>query len=171
MLDEFEIVRGSVSDWEIFRVYHYRTEKRLYFVDKVFLLLHRLCGRQRKAGIVVYSYPKANCRVRDELLKDYFDGFGLDMKMQLINSEMRRLSRVVVSPAYRGAGLATFLVGRTLAMLNMKYVDAVAEMGCYSGFLERAGMERVGKDRNYFVYSNFFVDSLEKGFKSIKGKV
>ena len=152
MLGEYEIVRGGVSDWEMFRSFHYRTDKRLYFVDKVYLLLHRLGDEHRKVGIVVYTYPKANCRMRDRVLKDYFLSFGEGHKMQVLNRELRRLARVVVYPSYRGAGLGAKLVSMTLPMVGTRFVDTNAKMGMCSGFLERAGMVKVGEEENYYLY-------------------
>ncbi len=152
MLGEYEIVRGSVRDWELFRRYHYRTDKRLYFVDKVYLFLHIYGEVRRKVGIVVYTYPKANCRMRDEVLSDYYLHFDKGLKMTVLNRECRRLSRIVIAPSYRGAGLGTKLVRVTMPMVGVRFIDTVAKMGRWSGFLERAGMAKVGEEENYYLW-------------------
>ena len=152
MMDGYEIVRGSVSDWELFNSFHYRSEKKLYFVDKVYLLLDRADGRQRKVGIAVYTYPMANCRMRDTVLSDYLLSCGYDLKMKVLNNEVRRLARVVINPQYQGRGLAAMLVSRTMSMLGRRFVEVVAKNKKCSGFLQRAGLVKVREDEDYYLY-------------------
>jgi hypothetical protein len=50
-----------------------------------------------------------------------------------------------VEPRFRALGVASRLLAAALPQLEMPYVECLAEMGEFSGFLERAGFERRGR--------------------------
>jgi GNAT superfamily N-acetyltransferase len=60
-----------------------------------------------------------------------------------LNSEMECISRVVVHPAYRGAGLAVKLVRHALAERRTRHMESLAAMGAVHPLFELAGMRAV----------------------------
>jgi len=48
-----------------------------------------------------------------------------------LNRELRRISRVVIHPAWHGIGLGCWLVGQTLHRAGTEYVEAIAGMERY----------------------------------------
>ena len=67
--------------------------------------------------------------------------------MQLMNRQLVMLSRVVLHPTYRGAGLAARFVRRSCELTRFPWVEALAAMGWANPFFERAGFVRVGPTR------------------------
>ena len=67
---------------------------------------------------------------------------GLLVTNNLISSETRRISRVVVHPTYRGVGIAQVLIKECLKRSDVK-IDTLAAMAKYNPVFERAGMTRV----------------------------
>jgi len=61
--------------------------------------------------------------------------------LSLINANIRRVSRVVIDPRFRGLGLASRLVRQTMPLVDVPIVEAVAVMGWVNPFFERAGMK------------------------------
>lgn len=55
------------------------------------------------------------------------------------------LSRVVLHPSYRGAGLAAEFVRRTCAACPWPWIETLAEMGHLHPLFERAGFVKVGQ--------------------------
>src|SRR5699024_2443718 len=60
----------------------------------------------------------------------------------LISSDTRRISRVVVHPTYRGVGIAQALIRECIRVSDVK-IDTLAAMAKYNPVFERAGMTRV----------------------------
>jgi len=58
----------------------------------------------------------------------------------MLNACVRRISRVIVEPRYRGLGLGAMLVRDTLGQVGAAMVEATAVMGAVHPFFERAGM-------------------------------
>ncbi len=61
--------------------------------------------------------------------------------MSLINTNIRRISRLIIEPRFRGLGLASRLVRETMPLVNVPIVEALAVMGWVNPFFERAGMK------------------------------
>jgi GNAT superfamily N-acetyltransferase len=60
-----------------------------------------------------------------------------------LNRELECISRVVVHPTYRGAGLAVKLVRHALADRRTAYMESLAAMGAMHPLFELAGMTAV----------------------------
>jgi hypothetical protein len=52
---------------------------------------------------------------------------------------------LVIHPDVRGCGLGHYLVRRTLPMLDIDYVECLADMGEFNPVFEKAGMLRIGQ--------------------------
>jgi len=75
--------------------------------------------------------------------------FGLSgrwsrVKLQALNKQLVTLSRVVLHPTYRGAGLAAAFVRASCRACPFPWIETLAEMGHINPFFERAGFVRIG---------------------------
>jgi ABC-type ATPase with predicted acetyltransferase domain len=134
---ELSISEGSQSDWLRFARWHYRGHK-LAFVKRVVLLRH---GREA-VGICVFSCPAASLKLRSRF-------FGLSrshsgISLAALNEQLWLLSRVVLHPTYRGAGIGTEFVRRACESCPVPWIETLSAMGRVNPFFERAGFVRVG---------------------------
>jgi GNAT superfamily N-acetyltransferase len=107
-------------------------------VKDILLLWH---GTQ-PIGICVFASPPMALRHRSRF-------FGLTgrwsrMHLQALNRQVVTLSRVVLHPTYRGAGLAAAFVRASCCLVRWPWIEALAEMGHLNPFFERAGFVKVG---------------------------
>jgi len=65
------------------------------------------------------------------------------MPMAELNEKLSIISRVVVHPKYRTAGLGARLVRETLPLAGTPYVEMPAVMAKYNPFAEKAGMQKI----------------------------
>lgn len=75
--------------------------------------------------------------------------FGLSgkwsrIKIQTLNRQLVTLSRVVIHPAYRGAGVAAAFIRRSCETCSWPWIETLAQMGHMNPFFEKAGFQRVG---------------------------
>ena len=61
-----------------------------------------------------------------------------------MNKQLWLLSRVVLHPTYRGAGIAAAFVRRACETCPVNWIETLSAMGHANPFFERAGFERVG---------------------------
>ena len=66
------------------------------------------------------------------------------MKFQTLNRQLATLSRVVIHPTYRGAGLAAPFVRASCRACRWPWIESLAQMGRFNAFFEKAGFVRVG---------------------------
>jgi len=93
-------------------------------------------------GICVFTSPAAALRLRSRY-------FGLTnprtrLAMQALNEQLWLLSRVVLHPTYRGAGIAAEFVRRACESCPVAWIETLTAMGRINPFFERAGFVRVG---------------------------
>ncbi len=147
------IVRADMSAWRDLADYHYRAGG-VGAVDKIFAIerigsdenggVVRLPdNRVRYVGVIVYCMAIPNVAARNRATNNRYVGLGdRKMELRLLNREMRCISRVVIHPQYRGAGLGRWLVEETLPKAGTLFVEALAVMGRVNPFFVRAGMTR-----------------------------
>jgi GNAT superfamily N-acetyltransferase len=128
---------GSRSDWPYFARWHYRSH-HVGFVRRVTLLWH---GAE-PIGICVFTTPAIALRQRSR----YFGltGRWSRVKLQALNRQLVTLSRVVLHPTYRGAGIAASFIRESCRSCPWPWIETLAEMGRLNPFFERAGFRRVG---------------------------
>jgi len=86
-------------------------------------------------------FPACAVQLRNFATKGLFTKLGsANANMQIINNNIRTIARVIIEPRYRALGLAYELVQKTMPMLNMPYIEALAVMGKVNPFFEKAGM-------------------------------
>ncbi len=142
--EQLQVAPGGIEDYKQLARYHYR-DSRPGPCKAVFVLKSdgALAGLSREAvvGVIVYSTATAVLELRNAATNNFFAGLDRDTQLGLINKHIRRISRLVIEPRFRGLGLATCLVRETMPQLNVPIIEAVAVMGRVNPFLEKAGMK------------------------------
>ncbi len=163
-LHELWLSEGSKRDWPYFARWHYRSHK-LGPVKRVTLLWHG----ERPIGICVFCAPAAQLRLRNQFFgwsvvrgplsvakkrsqpsapgmqRTTDNGQRTFLKMlKMLNRTIWVLSRVVLHPTYRGAGIAAAFVRQSCATCRVPWIETLSVMGHVNPFFERAGFVRVG---------------------------
>ena len=136
-----QIVPGCLDDYRKLAHYHYRDCRPGPF-EKIFVLRNESAGPARKKtiGVIVYSMPSPRLKLRSTVTDNFFGGFDRNTQLELINKNIRCISRVIIEPRFRGLGLANQLVRQTMPKMNVPIIEAMAVMGRINPFLEKAGM-------------------------------
>jgi len=137
-------------------------------VRRIVLLWH---GRE-PVGIVIFSAPAASLTLRSRF-------FGLSNPrsaehLRALNRQLWLLSRVVLHPTYRGAGIAAAFVRRACETCPVPWIETLTAMGRINPFFDRAGFTRVGvirkdprsKRKDHGAYSSHHALSEESRAKS-----
>lgn len=142
------ISRGTKADWAYFAGWHYRGHG-LGFVK----FMTVLWDGEEPVGMCVFVAPAKSLTHRNR----YFGltGRWSRLGIRAISGQLVTLSRVVLHPTYRGAGNAAAFVRRSCELCGSAWVEALAAMGEFNPFFERAGFVRVGQ--------------VAMGFASLKG--
>jgi GNAT superfamily N-acetyltransferase len=135
--DELWLSAGTIADWPYFVRWHYRC-RRVGPVRWITLLWHA----DRPVGICVFTAPPLSLAARNR----YFGQSGRWTRTALraLNGQLVMLSRVVLHPTYRGAGLAARFVRRSCELCPYPWIETLTEMGHVNPIFERAGFTRVG---------------------------
>lgn len=141
--EKLRVVPGDLNDYRQLACYHYRGNrpgpcKAVFVLKSDGTLLGLSCGAV--VGVIVYSAATAVLELRNAATSNFFAGLDRSTQLGLINRDIRRISRLVIEPRFRGLGLAARLVRETMPQLNVPIIEAVAVMGRINPFLERAGM-------------------------------
>jgi ABC-type ATPase with predicted acetyltransferase domain len=151
LADELWLSEGSRRDWPYFARWHYRGE-RLAFTRRVILLWH---GAE-PVGLCAFGAPVAAVAMRSR-----FFGLkkpGTRTALAALNAKLWLLQRVVLHPAYRGAGIASAFVRRACDLCPADWIETLSVMGHTNPVFERAGFTRVGAARPggpvYYVRDN-----------------
>lgn len=128
---------GSKADWPRFARWHYRSH-HLAMVKRVALLWHE----EEPIGICVFAAPASALRLRHRF-------FGLAPRgnpfhLKQLNEQLWCLSRVVIHPTYRGAGLAARFVRASCRLCPVPWIETLSAMGHLNPYFEQAGFQRVG---------------------------
>src|SRR5205823_14593321 len=120
-----------------FARWHYRSPP-LAFTRRVVLLWH---GAE-PIGVCVFGTPAASLTLRSRY-------FGLHnprggVHLAALNRQLWLLSRVVLHPTYRGAGIAAAFIRRACETCPVPWIETLSAMGHVNPFFERAGFVRVG---------------------------
>jgi len=135
--EHLQIVPGCLDDYKRLARYHYRGSQ-IGPASAIFIL-SRADGKT-PVGVIVYSNAPVVLELRNIATGRVFKGLDRSTQLELINANIRRISRLVIDPRFRGLGLASRMVRETMPLVNVPIVEAVAVMGWVNPFLERAGM-------------------------------
>ena len=139
---QLELVKADITAYRALERYHYR-DGALGPYCAIYALAERSLRRHTTgaaAGVIVYAPPPLNSAARDAATGGCFAGLSKAEKLARLNACVRRISRVIIEPRYRGLGLAARLVRDTLPLAGTALVEASASMGHWHPFFERAGM-------------------------------
>jgi len=138
---KMKIVPGCLDDYNQLAQYHYRDCRPGPF-EKIFVLRNEslMAVRKKAVGVIVYSMPSPRLELRSSVMNNFFGGFDRSTQLELINRNIRCISRVIIEPRFRGLGLANRLVRDTMPQMNVPIIEAMAVMGRINPFLEKAGM-------------------------------
>ena len=131
--DVVTIERGGHEDYHRLSRFHYRGGAARFPIAHF-----RMLVGGELAGVVVYSYPGVYSAGRAKAV-------GRLPHMEELNADWAVVSRVVVHPKYRSAGLGARLLGETLPLVGRRHVEMSAAMAEYNPFAEKAGMTLVTK--------------------------
>ncbi len=141
---QLQIAPATTQDYRQLAHYHYLDDDPgpivAAFALKPVSRLARML-RSRPVGIIVYTLPIPEMRLRSLATRDFFSGFDRNTKISLINKTIRRIARVIVDPRFRALGLASRLVRETMPKLKVPIIEALAVMGKANPFFEKAGMQ------------------------------
>src|SRR4030042_2075090 len=101
--ENLQIVPGCLDDYKRLARYHYRGSHPGP-ASAIFVLSHP--GGKTPVGIIVYSNAPAVLELRNIATGRVFAGLDRSTQLELINANIRRVSRVVIEPRFRGLGLA-----------------------------------------------------------------
>jgi len=136
--ENLQIVPGCLEDYRRLARYHY-LGSHIGPASAIFILSR--AGGKTPVGVIVYSNAPAVLELRNIATSHVFAGLDRSTQLQLINANIRRISRLVIEPRFRGLGLASRLVRETMLLVNVPIIEAVAVMGWVNPFFERAGMK------------------------------
>ena len=149
--DHVVIERGSAADFAALARFHYRsrhpgmvTARYRAVLDEPTVIGRYLSrrGERQTIGVLLRSLPRLCCTLRDHATHDRYRGMSWRFRGQMLSREFRTISRVVIDPRWRGAGLAVRMVKQALAEPDTIFTEALAAMGRVHPFFERAGMVR-----------------------------
>jgi hypothetical protein len=137
-----KIVPGTRADYEMLSQYHYR-QTRIGPYAAIFALKGKFRTAERlvTVGVIVYAMPTAGCSMRSAAMQ-FLTGLDGSTRLNLLNKNVRTISRVILEPRFRSLGLAARLVRETMPLMNVPFVEALAVMGQVNPFFENAGMTR-----------------------------
>lgn len=130
-VEDVVIREGTRRDYERLSHLHYRGG-RLPPVVKIFAM--ERFGEL--VGVIVYCCAPPAVSGRREIV-------GHFPRLEEVNAEWTMISRVILHPKYRTAGLGARIVRETLPLAGRRHVELVAVMAQYNPFAEQAGMRLV----------------------------
>jgi GNAT superfamily N-acetyltransferase len=135
------------ADADVYRKlarFHYR-DSRLGPYSAIYAIEDSHPFRSRfleQVGVIVYSMPAPSLELRNAATCSYFTGLGgRTRQLQIVNENIRCISRVIIEPRYRGLGLASWLVRETMPKMNVSIIESLAVMGAVNPFFEKAEMK------------------------------
>jgi len=141
LFKKVEIVTGCFNDYKKLSCYHYR-DNGPGQMSKIFAIKPKADSflQTDTIGVIVYSTPNPGHELRNIATNNFFVGFDRATQIALINKYIRRISRIIIEPRFRGLGLASQLVRETMPLMNFPIIEASAVMGEINPFFEKAGM-------------------------------
>ncbi len=138
-----QIVPGCYDDYKQLAHYHYRSGRgpftAIFTLKPEPALAGALYGKP--VGVIVYSTTTPELELRNVATNNFYIGFDKSTRLALLNRDIRRISRVIIEPRFRGLGLASRLVAETMPLMNVPIIEAMAVMGMVNPFFEKAGMK------------------------------
>jgi hypothetical protein len=141
LMKKIHIVEACFEDYKNMAVYHYR-DSNLGPWTNIFALKPKQNSflDAKTVGVIVYSMPNPSLELRNAATNNFFIGLDRSTQLSLLNKTIRRISRLIIEPRFRGLGLACRLVRESMPLVNVPIIEASAVMGSVNPFFEKAGM-------------------------------
>ncbi|QQS08099.1 MAG: GNAT family N-acetyltransferase [Phycisphaerales bacterium] len=141
-LDRVRIEPGDARDYDALAAHHYRAGPPATTCE-----IRRAVLDDELVGVLVIAFPTLNATWRDaawpEFTKDAPPASDRRERAQYLNAHLRTIARVIVEPRHRGMGIARRLVASYLDHPVTPLTEAIASMGAFCPFFERAGMREI----------------------------
>jgi hypothetical protein len=144
VLKHLDIEPGLIQNYHQLARFHYRCST-VGPTAGVWVIRNRKPSRydsDQRVAVIVYTYPAPNLAVRNVITQNFFARPDKSAGVSLLNRHVRCISRVIVDPRWRNLGLASWLVRKTMPLLNVAMIESMALMGQFHPFLENAGLRR-----------------------------
>ncbi len=101
-----------------------------------------LWHQETPIGICVFIAPPKSLSLRNKY-------FGLSGRwdrtaLRSLNEQLYTLSRVVIHPTFRGAGIASDFIRQACSLCPIPWIETLTQMGHINPFFERSGFVHVG---------------------------
>ncbi|MFG0295992.1 MAG: hypothetical protein ACF8PG_08815 [Maioricimonas sp. JB045] len=135
--NELWISPATRADWSYFARWHYRS-RGIGILRFGTLLWHG----EEPIGICLFTSAPLSLAPRNR----YFGRSSrwTSATIQAMNRQLVMLSRVVLHPTYRGAGIAARYIHRSCRLCPFPWIETLTQMGHVHPFFEKAGFVRVG---------------------------
>jgi len=140
VLGELTYARGDIKDWHALRHLHYAAGDP-GTIHSIHALRHP--DIDHPAAIAICSYPDLHSAARNIATDDRYRLKGAADSARKLNREVVKISRIVVTPELRGAGVASLLIESVKASISARYIECVTPLGRHSTFLARVGFREV----------------------------
>lgn len=140
VLSDVEVTEGTHADWRALKHLHYASGDPATAAE---IYTARLANDPAPAAVAILSFPDLHSGARNLATADAYKIAGARANAQRLNREVRRLSRIVVRPEFRGCGLARMLVAEAAARTPAKWLECTTALGPYTQFLARSGFTHV----------------------------
>jgi len=140
ILGELRYRSGTARDWARLKALHYAAG------DPATVHSYHVLewpGSGEPAAVAILSYPDLHSAARNLATDDAYRISGDRRSAQRMNREVRKLSRIVVTPELRGVGVAGRLIEHVMAESDARYIECSTAMGPYTGFLQRLGFREI----------------------------
>ncbi len=132
---------GNINDYHALKHHHYIQSHPVSIAQINRAIRHcPVTQTQTLAGILVVAYPTLNSAHRDRAWPNRYTTKNKSKNAHRVNTELRRIARVIIDPRSRGLGIASTLVRNYLANPLTQATEAIAAMGSINPFFKAAGM-------------------------------
>ncbi len=136
------ICKGNMDDYRKLARFHYREHSLGPYVAIYALKTKNLSSTNETVGVIVYKMPAPALELRNVATSGIFTGFDRTTQLNIVNNNIRCISRVIIDPRFRSLGLASWLVAQTMPKVKITIVESLAVMGKVNPFFEKAGMKK-----------------------------
>jgi hypothetical protein len=130
--DKIIFEEGTTENYKELKKYHY-INHNVSFVKKVYCLKFE----EETVGVLVFCYPALQLKGRNIITNKKYSGKG-----KLLNKEVLCISRVVIHPTFRGIGLSSILLQKSIDEIfkfnkDLKLIELISTMTNFSPFCKR----------------------------------
>jgi len=136
------ICKGNMADYNQLARFHYRQHSLGPYAAIYALKIKNRLSINETIGVIVYKMPVPALELRNVATGGILTGFDRTTQLNIVNKNIRCISRVILDPRFRGLGLASWLVSQTMPKVNIPIVESLAVMGKVNPFFEKAGMKK-----------------------------